>query len=169
MNEENNNEVFQCICGKQFNSKRSLGVHKQSCQKYLESTNQIQHEYKCGGCGRIFKKRASLQSHLRFCDKYIKQPLKTLHSSKYWNDEKQKYICECGREFDKHQSLLAHFSMCIYHKKINGKEPKVAESRIRRGNKCNFSKAAIGESGIKKLHEKSRQTIENNIKNGKNV
>ena len=31
MNEENNKEVFQCICGKQFESKRSFGVHKQSC------------------------------------------------------------------------------------------------------------------------------------------
>lgn len=169
MNEENNNEVFQCICGKQFNSKRSLGVHKQSCQKYLESTNQIQHEYKCGGCGRIFKKRASLQSHLRFCDKYIKQPLKTLHSSKYWNDEKQKYICECGREFDKHQSLLAHFSMCIYHKKINGKEPKVAESRIRRGDKSNFSKVYLGETKFNELHTKSGQSHKNNLKTGKTI
>lgn len=167
MKKENNKEVFQCVCGKQFESKRSLGIHKQSCQKYLESINQIQHEYKCSGCGRIFKKRASLQSHLRFCNNYTRQPPKTLHSSKYWNKEKQKYICECGREFDKYQSLNAHFSVCLIHKEAIGVEVKIAESRIRSGDKCNFSKAFLGEDKLKAMQEKSRQTLENNIKSGK--
>ena len=169
MNEENNKEVFQCICGKQFESKRSLGVHKQSCQKYIESTNQIQHEYKCSGCGRIFKKRASLQSHLRFCDKYIKQPPKTLHSSKYWNENKQKYICECCREFDKHQSLLAHFSVCLIHKEAIGVEVKIAESKIRRGDKCNFSKVYLGEKEFDKFHKKLDKIHKYNLQTGKTI
>ena len=44
--------------------------------------------------------------------------------------------------------------MCIYHKKINGKEPKIAESKIRRGNKCNFSKVYLGETKFNELHTK---------------
>lgn len=34
MNEENNKEVFQCICGKHFDNKRSLGSHKTKCKIY---------------------------------------------------------------------------------------------------------------------------------------
>jgi hypothetical protein len=79
-----------------------------------------------------------------------------LHSSKYWNDEKQKYVCECGREFDKHQSLLAHFSVCLIHKEAIGVEVKIAESKIRRGDKCNFSKAFLGKDKLKAMYEKGR-------------
>jgi hypothetical protein len=34
MNEENNKEVFQCICGKQFDNNKSLSVHKGRCKIY---------------------------------------------------------------------------------------------------------------------------------------
>jgi hypothetical protein len=37
MNEENNKEVFQCICGKQFDNKKSLHAHKGRCKIYTES------------------------------------------------------------------------------------------------------------------------------------
>jgi hypothetical protein len=37
MNEKNNTEeVFQCVCGKQFKSKHSLSGHKANCKVYLE-------------------------------------------------------------------------------------------------------------------------------------
>jgi hypothetical protein len=36
MNEENNVEVFQCICGKQFKSKKSLASHKNFCEIYQQ-------------------------------------------------------------------------------------------------------------------------------------
>jgi hypothetical protein len=40
MSEENNKEVFQCICGKQFDSKRRLGCHKSNCKIYQESVKE---------------------------------------------------------------------------------------------------------------------------------
>ena len=40
MNEENNNEVFQCICGKQFDNKKSFGKHKNYCKIYQQHKKQ---------------------------------------------------------------------------------------------------------------------------------
>lgn len=40
MNTENNKTVFQCICGKQFNNKKSLSVHKGKCKIYQESLKE---------------------------------------------------------------------------------------------------------------------------------
>ena len=40
MKEENNKEIFQCICGKQFDNKKSLGSHKTSCKIYQESVKE---------------------------------------------------------------------------------------------------------------------------------
>ena len=34
MNNENNIEVFQCVCGKQFDNKKSLAKHKSTCKDY---------------------------------------------------------------------------------------------------------------------------------------
>ena len=45
MNNENNNEVFQCICGKQFDNKKSLGSHKTSCKIYQESVREEKIKY----------------------------------------------------------------------------------------------------------------------------
>ena len=166
MNEENNNEVFQCICGKQFNSKRALASHKNCCEIYLDSIGKKQDVYICSGCNRQFKKRTSLQTHLRHCKKYVRI---TPKKSKYWNEKKSTYICECGKEFIKSQSFNAHLSMCLFHKKINGKEPKIAESKIRRGNKSNFSKVYLGETKFNELHTKSGQSHKNNLKTGKTI
>lgn len=161
------NEIFKCICGKSFKSKRSLGIHKQSCEIYLKSIGKSQSTYVCNGCHKEFKSRASLQAHISHCELYIKGPEKGMHTSKYWNENKQIYICECEKEFKTYQSLNAHFSMCKIHKIAIGKEPKIAESKIRNGSLCNFSKEYLGEDGIQKMHEKSQNTIEMNIKNGK--
>lgn len=52
------------------------------------------------------------------------------------------YKCECGREFNNHQSLNAHFSYCdIHNKALNKKSKRV----VRSGDDCNFSKAWLGE------------------------
>lgn len=41
MNEKTNTEeVFQCICGKQFKTKLSLASHKSHCKIYLETLRQ---------------------------------------------------------------------------------------------------------------------------------
>lgn len=40
MNEETNREVFQCICGKQFEKKTSLISHKSHCKIYQESVKE---------------------------------------------------------------------------------------------------------------------------------
>lgn len=40
MNEENNIEIFQCICGKQFNDKKSFGKHKNHCKIYQQYKKQ---------------------------------------------------------------------------------------------------------------------------------
>lgn len=37
MNKENNKEVFQCICGKCFDTKKQLNAHKGGCKIYRES------------------------------------------------------------------------------------------------------------------------------------
>lgn len=76
------------------------------------------------------------------------------------------YTCECGKDFKSSQSLNAHFSHCLKHKHACG-QPEILKNRSRSGNKCNFSKAYLGEDGVRKLHAKSEQTIENNIKHGK--
>ncbi len=66
MNEENNKEVFQCICGKQFDNKKSLGSHKTTCKVYQElikeeKIKQLQEKesrrlpngmFKCECCGK---------------------------------------------------------------------------------------------------------------------
>ncbi len=40
MNKENNNEIFQCICGKQFEKQTSLISHKSHCKIYQESVKE---------------------------------------------------------------------------------------------------------------------------------
>lgn len=158
-------ETFKCICGKEFHSKHSLGSHKQQCTEYLKQTGKLLDHYICSGCQKEFKSRASLQSHIAHCDKYVKNSPSGLHTSKYWNEDKQKYTCECGKEFKNHQSLNAHFSMCKTHKVAIGKEPRIAESKIRCGEKCSFHKGYMPKEKYDAMHEKSRQTIADNIKN----
>ena len=41
MNKENN-EVFQCVCGKQFDNEKSLHAHKGRCKIYRESIKDRQ-------------------------------------------------------------------------------------------------------------------------------
>lgn len=163
------NEVFKCICGKEFHSKHSLGSHKQQCNEWLKQNGKLLVQYICNGCKREFKSKASLTAHIVHCEKYIKTSINGLHTSKYWHEDKQTYICECGKEFDKHQSLNAHFSMCKTHKIAIGKEPKIAESKIRRGEKCSFSKGYMSKEKYDVMHRRSGKTIKHRIKTGEIV
>lgn len=162
-------ETFKCICEKEFHSRHSLGSHKQQCTEYLKQTGKLLDHYICNGCQREFKSRASLQSHIIHCDKYVKNPSFGLHTSKYWNEDKQKYICECKKEFEKYQSLNAHFSICKTHKIAIGKEPKIAESKIRRGEKCSFHKGYMPKEKYDAMHIKQGQSLSKNIKSGKTI
>lgn len=62
--------------------------------------------------------------------------------SKYYNEKADLFICECGREFLKGQSLNAHFCHCLIHrngKPVSNKLQKLKES-------CNWSKGLTKES-----------------------
>ncbi len=72
------------------------------------------------------------------------------------------YRCECGKEFNKSQSLNAHFSHCDYHHKINGTVRKGHTSELTK-SMCWFNKT-IQE--VKQIHEKSNNTLRNKYKTG---
>lgn len=157
------NETYSCICGKAFHSKRSLGSHKQQCEMvrkaYGKSTN-----YVCTGCQRKFKTRASLQAHLRHCENYIAPEAQ---KTKYLVENV--YRCECGKEFDNYQSLNAHFAYCLKHKHELGLPEIIAESKLRSGNKCSFSKDFLGEARFNDLHKKVGKSLHQNILDGKTI
>ena len=46
MNEESNKEVFQCICGKQFDNKKSFTAHKSRCKIYQIEQQKIKQQEK---------------------------------------------------------------------------------------------------------------------------
>lgn len=160
------NEIFTCICGKSFKSKRSLGVHKQSCEIYLKSIGKSQSTYICNGCHKEFKSRASLHAHISHCELYVKGPEKGMHTSKYWNENKQMYVCECGKEFKTHQSLNAHFSHCLIHNQIYKKQIK---RKVRRGSECNFSKEWLGEEKFNEFRKRCGKKMSQRIKSGEIV
>ena len=158
---------FSCICGKCFKTKRSLGVHKQHCEKYLEVIGKSQTEYICPDCQRSFKSSASLQAHLTHCKIHEAKSRKMLHSSTYWCKDEDMYICECGKSFEKSQSLLAHFSMCLVHKAAIGVEVKISPTKIRTDSRCNFSKNGCSAEEFERLHRNQGQSLHNNIISGK--
>lgn len=159
-------EIYICICGKEFHSKRSLGTHKQRCSEVLKQNGQLLDKYICSGCRREFDSKTALQAHISHCKKYEKIPLKGMHSSKYWNEEKQMYICECGREFKNHQSLNAHFTHCLFHKHILGL-PEVIADRSKKNGPQTFSKEFLGEERFNKLHQNAGKSLRQNIRDGK--
>lgn len=161
------NEIYICICGKEFHSKRSLGTHKQRCPSVLRQNGTLLDTYICSECGREFKTKTSLQSHTSHCEKYEGLPYKGLHSSKYWNKEKQMYVCECSKEFEKYQSLNAHFCFCLKHKHELSLPEEIAKSKRHSGNSCNFSKAYLGEDRFNELHKNIGKSLRQNIRDGK--
>lgn len=165
-NSDNVNQQYICeFCKKEFNTKYSLGIHKQSCVEYLKSKNLLLQEYECNGCHKKFTKFSSLRSHASHCDLYVKTKNKNkssdgkYHNSKYWNENEMQYVCECGKSFTKSQSICSHFSFCLIHKKAIGKEPVIASSKIRKGDKCNFSKAYLGEEKFQQLRVEASKKL----------
>lgn len=155
------NETYTCICGKAFHSKRSLGSHKQQCEE-VRKANGKSTNYVCTGCQRKFKTRASLQAHLSHCEKYIAPEAQ---KTKYLVGNV--YRCECGREFNNRQSLNAHFAYCLKHKHELGLPEIIAESKLRSGNKCSFSKEFLGEERFNELHKNAGKSLHQNILDGK--
>ena len=119
-------------------------------------------EFECDACHRKFKSAKSLNSHYRFCKVGTHIPKRLKQQQLKENG----YKCECGKEFDNAQSLNAHYSWCLKHKELTNQKLNYINTRIRSGSNCNFSKEYLGENGVKKIHNKSRKTIENNIKVG---
>lgn len=85
-------------------------------------------EYVCE-CGRVFQKSTSFRSHRRFCNCHehgynYESKKKHIKNNSYVHIENYKFIdgfykCECGKYFDKKESISAHFSHCIEHKQAN--------------------------------------------------
>ena len=76
------------------------------------------------------------------------------------------YKCECGREFQKAQSLNAHFCFCLVHKIAIGKSAKIAETKIRSGSKCSFSKDFMNNEQYCLMHKTAGKTLKRKIQNG---
>lgn len=57
--------------------------------------------------------------------------------------------------------------MCKIHKIAMGKEPKIAESKIRRGEKCSFHKGYMSKEKFDAMHKKQGKKYKENIANGK--
>ena len=68
------------------------------------------------------------------------------------------YKCECGREFNNHQSLNAHFSHCLIHKEKTGQTAIL----IKRGK--NFKDWDKEE--LLKIVQRGCETIKEKYKNG---
>ena len=129
MNEENNKEVFQCICGKQFDNKKSLGSHKTSCKIYQESVKEEKLKklanqpkpillpngmFKCEVCG---KEHDGSYGSGRFCCKACHRSFAAKHvlnRSKGFGQystrsEYGRWKCEsCNLIFETRAQLFAH-------------------------------------------------------------
>ena len=77
---------------------------------------------------------------VRVASRVQKSKLARKSKSKYKIKENL-YRCECGREFEKHQSLNVHFSHCLIHRK--GKP-------LNRDNKIWREKCLRWNKGLKK-------------------
>lgn len=75
------------------------------------------------------------------------------------------YRCECGKEFNNHQSLNAHLSHCDYHHKILGTEKKLRPSEINH-SMCWENKS---EEEINLIRNKSNNTLKERFKSGELV
>jgi hypothetical protein len=73
------------------------------------------------------------------------------------------YKCECGREFNKSQSLNAHFSHCDYHHKCLGTERKGHFSEIHHSMGWELTKTP---EEIKECLSKGGKTLRKKFKTG---
>ena len=144
------NEKFTCICGKSFNSKRSLAAHKAGCKehylkiygnldKYYERKNNISKSLKgfefdiktCPYCGRKISKN-TFNKHIKCHENgnFEKRKSKT----QYHLDHDDLFCKFCRKECKNKNSLRQHeircknnpnrittnFSNSVWRKKILG-------------------------------------------------
>ena len=149
-------------CGKSFDSKIGLGIHKRSCSGWINELNLTYAkpaEFKCE-CGKIFDKRQSLITHGRFCDRYKSCRVTMIQSPRKINNSK--YQCECGKIFSNYQSLNAHMSHCDYHHEKIGTKRKLRPSEINQTN--NWENKSPIE--IEEIHKRSGKTYSDKIRSG---
>lgn len=74
--------MYKCICGKEFNTAKSFGVHKRHCKLYdkeVRQPNKVLNELNmnevkvCIVCGRHYKRSEQEWSTDRFCSKSCRQ------------------------------------------------------------------------------------------------
>ena len=123
MNKENNNEVFQCICGKQFEIEKLLVKHQARCKTFINSKRLPNGMFKCEnpdcgkehdgsyGSGRYCCKKcmnhgASLnasQNAIKNGNKHCPENFKTPHA------EYGRWKCKCcNLIFETRFQLFAH-------------------------------------------------------------
>ena len=73
------------------------------------------------------------------------------------------YRCECGKEFNKSQSLNAHFSHCDYHHKCLGTMRKGHYTELHHTTGWELSKSA---DEIKEILSKSAKTLKEKYNSG---
>lgn len=71
------------------------------------------------------------------------------------------FVCECGKTFEKFQSISSHFSHCKIHKEAIGETIK--RSQIKRHSMRWENKT---EDEIKEIHKKAAQTLRNRLMSG---
>lgn len=84
------------------------------------------------------------------------------HNTKYWNGNI--YICECGKEYSKSQSLNAHFSHCEIHSNIMGRLHNRDYNHPNKWKMIGWDNKSVEE--LNKIHKKSGKTLSENITNG---
>ena len=194
MNNENNNTVFQCICGKQFETSKQLRSHKATCKIYQESVREEklkkQQEkesrilpngmFKCESCG---KEHDGSYGSGRFCCKKCQCQFGG-NSVKNRTPEKSKsfyqsirapygtWKCElCNLIFETRAQLFAHNKK--FHPFPKGSSwnkglTKETDKRVAKYSKLVSESYKSGKIQIwcqgKKLSNEMKQKISNSMK-----
>jgi hypothetical protein len=87
--------------------------------------------------------------------------------SKYYISETNTYKCECGKEFEKSQSINSHFSHCFIHRSILGKDNSEEYWNNRNHTDTGMNWNNLTEEEIIEAHKKSGKTLSKNIQEGK--
>ncbi|XP_026105009.1 zinc finger protein 91-like [Carassius auratus] len=135
-NEEHEQKVFQCICGKSFRTMSGLGTHQRFCSEG-KLKEGIKHSCVCSECGKTFVRSKALLSHQLWhkrrtqlvcngqpykcteCDKdftslaFYNKHQRLAHSKdlpvKVIKLKKKAFECEeCGRQFSRASALQSH-------------------------------------------------------------
>ena len=86
------------------------------------------------------------------------------HKTKYWCEETNKYICECGKCFEKSQSINAHFRHCDLHCQILHNRHSIDFYQPNKGKMIGWNKFSKEE--IQNFHNATGKSLSENIKKG---